>query len=68
MGVGGAIDVVAGITQRAPALLQRLGLEWAYRLYQEPKRLWSRYAVTNAQFSVLLVRGMFDMLRKRTRR
>ena len=47
---------------------QRLGLEWAYRLYQEPKRLWSRYAATNAQFSVLLVRGMFDMLRKRTRR
>ncbi len=68
MGVGGAIDVVAGITQRAPVLLQRLGLEWAYRLYQEPKRLWSRYAATNAQFSVLLVRGMFDMLRKRTRR
>ena len=39
MGVGGAIDVVAGITQRAPGPLQRLGLEWAYRLAQEPRRL-----------------------------
>jgi N-acetylglucosaminyldiphosphoundecaprenol N-acetyl-beta-D-mannosaminyltransferase len=36
MGVGGAIDVVAGITQRAPGPFQRLGLEWAYRLAQEP--------------------------------
>jgi N-acetylglucosaminyldiphosphoundecaprenol N-acetyl-beta-D-mannosaminyltransferase len=53
MGVGGAIDVVAGITQRAPRPLQRLGLEWAYRLAQEPRRLWRRYAVTNLQFAVL---------------
>ena len=54
MGVGGAIDVVAGITQRAPAPLQRLGLEWAYRLAQEPRRLWRRYAVTNFRFGLLL--------------
>ncbi len=58
MGVGGAIDVVAGITQRAPAPLQRLGLEWAYRLAQEPRRLWRRYAVTNFRFLVLLVRQL----------
>ncbi len=54
MGVGGAIDVVAGITRRAPAPFQRLGLEWAYRLAQEPRRLWRRYAVTNLQFTRLL--------------
>ena len=54
MGVGGAIDVVAGITRRAPAPFQRLGLEWAYRLAQEPRRLWRRYAVTNVQFACLL--------------
>ncbi len=54
MGVGGAIDVVAGITRRAPAPFQRLGLEWAYRLAQEPRRLWRRYAVTNVQFARLL--------------
>jgi N-acetylglucosaminyldiphosphoundecaprenol N-acetyl-beta-D-mannosaminyltransferase len=63
MGVGGAIDVVAGITQRAPASLQRLGLEWAYRLVQEPRRLFSRYAVTNAKFMVLLARAMLSRLR-----
>jgi N-acetylglucosaminyldiphosphoundecaprenol N-acetyl-beta-D-mannosaminyltransferase len=58
MGVGGAIDVVAGITQRAPGPLQRLGLEWAYRLAQEPRRLWRRYAVTNIRFGVLLARAL----------
>jgi N-acetylglucosaminyldiphosphoundecaprenol N-acetyl-beta-D-mannosaminyltransferase len=62
MGVGGAIDVVAGITQRAPGLLQRLGLEWAYRLAQEPRRLWRRYAVTNIQFAVLLAGAMIRRL------
>ena len=54
MGVGGAIDVVAGITRRAPRPLQRMGLEWAYRLAQEPRRLWRRYAVTNFRFGLLL--------------
>jgi len=54
MGVGGAIDVVAGITRRAPRPLQQLGLEWAYRLVQEPRRLWRRYAVTNLRFGWLL--------------
>ena len=65
MGVGGAIDVVAGITRRAPGPLQHLGLEWAYRLAQEPRRLWRRYAVTNAQFAVLLARAMFAKSRRR---
>ena len=68
MGVGGAIDVVAGITQRAPGALQRLGLEWAYRLAQEPRRLWRRYAVTNFHFLLLLVRELGRRrLRHRTR-
>jgi N-acetylglucosaminyldiphosphoundecaprenol N-acetyl-beta-D-mannosaminyltransferase len=62
MGVGGAIDVVAGVTQRAPASFQRLGLEWAYRLAQEPRRLWRRYAVTNTQFVLLLARAMLRRL------
>jgi N-acetylglucosaminyldiphosphoundecaprenol N-acetyl-beta-D-mannosaminyltransferase len=62
MGVGGAIDVIAGITRRAPDPLQHLGLEWAYRLAQEPRRLWRRYVVTNLRFGWLLagalVRGL----------
>lgn len=49
-GVGGSLDVVAGKVQRAPAAWQRLGLEWLYRVKQEPGRLWRRYLVTNTIF------------------
>jgi len=58
MGVGGSIDILAGITRRAPQLWQQLGLEWLYRLLQEPQRMFRRYLVTNAQFSVLIAREM----------
>jgi N-acetylglucosaminyldiphosphoundecaprenol N-acetyl-beta-D-mannosaminyltransferase len=58
MGVGGAIDVVAGVTRRAPVLWQRLGLEWLYRMLQEPRRMFRRYAVTNARFAALLGRAL----------
>ena len=56
MGVGGAIDVIAGVTRRAPEAMQQLGLEWLFRLAQEPRRLARRYAVTNSQFLVALAR------------
>lgn len=59
MGVGGSIDVVAGVTRRAPVAWQRLGLEWLYRLLQEPRRLFRRYAVTNARFAWMLGRALF---------
>ena len=55
-GVGGSFDVLAGVTRRAPVRWQRLGLEWAYRLLQEPGRLWRRYLVTNTAFVLLTVR------------
>ncbi len=58
MGVGGSIDIVAGITRRAPLAWQRLGVEWLYRLLQEPRRMLRRYLVTNAQFSILVARAM----------
>lgn len=61
MGVGGAIDVVSGITKRAPHLMQRLGLEWLYRLLQEPRRLFRRYAVTNARFVQLVLRERLQL-------
>ena len=54
MGVGGSIDVIAGLTRRAPAVWQRLGLEWLFRLLQEPRRMFRRYAVTNTRFIALL--------------
>lgn len=49
-GVGAAFDFHAGFVPQAPPLLQRLGLEWAYRLSKEPKRLWRRYATTIPPF------------------
>lgn len=65
MGVGGSFDVISGLTKRAPALLQRLGLEWAYRTAQEPRRLAGRYARTNGAF-VRLVAAELAQKRKRT--
>lgn len=50
-GVGGAFDVLAGKVRRAPHLWQRLGLEWLYRVVQEPRRMWRRYLVTNTIFT-----------------
>jgi len=59
MGVGGALDVVAGVARRAPRWMQRAGLEWAYRLAQEPRRLWRRYLVSNVRFTAMVVRERF---------
>ena len=56
MGVGGSLDVVAGLVRRAPRLVQRLGLEWLFRLAQEPRRLLRRYVTTNTRFLLLLIR------------
>ncbi|WP_269473130.1 WecB/TagA/CpsF family glycosyltransferase [Pseudoalteromonas sp. A25] len=56
MGVGGTFDVVAGKVKRAPVWMQKAGLEWLYRVLQEPGRMWKRYLVTNSQFAWLLVR------------
>lgn len=50
MGVGAAFDFHAGAVEQAPAAIQRLGLEWAFRLYREPKRLFRRYLTTNPIF------------------
>ncbi len=57
-GVGGSFDILAGLTRRAPERWQRLGLEWAYRLVQEPGRLWRRYLRTNTAFIGLVVRDL----------
>jgi N-acetylglucosaminyldiphosphoundecaprenol N-acetyl-beta-D-mannosaminyltransferase len=55
-GVGGSFDVLAGRTRRAPEWIQRWGLEWLYRLVQEPRRMWKRYLVTNTLFIALVAR------------
>lgn len=50
MGVGGSFDIIAGKTKRAPEWMQEAGLEWFYRVLQEPQRMWKRYATTNSIF------------------
>jgi len=57
-GVGGSFDVLSGQTKRAPAVWQNLGLEWLYRVVQEPRRMWRRYLVTNTIFCWLLLREL----------
>lgn len=58
-GVGGSFDVLAGVTQRAPVAWQRVGLEWAYRLKQEPRRLARRYVTTNTAFVAMTLHERF---------
>jgi N-acetylglucosaminyldiphosphoundecaprenol N-acetyl-beta-D-mannosaminyltransferase len=54
-GVGGSFDVVAGKVQRAPKLMQKLNLEWFYRIVQEPRRMWRREGMANVLFGGMLV-------------
>ena len=56
MGVGGTLDIAAGLTRRAPRWMQRGGLEWLYRLMQEPSRMWHRYLVEDLAFLGMLWR------------
>ena len=50
LGVGAAFDFIPGYVRQAPAMVQRLGLEWAFRIACEPRRLWKRYATTIPSF------------------
>jgi len=55
VGVGGAFPTFAGLQKRAPVWMQKLSLEWLYRLKQEPKRLFKRYTYTNTKFIYLFL-------------
>jgi len=56
IGVGASFDLVSGTRRRAPVWIQRIGLEWLFRLCQEPRRLWRRYLLRDAPFVALLFR------------
>lgn len=58
IGVGGAIDVFAGLYQLAPAWIRKACLEWLYRVWQEPRRLARRYLVSNTRFLLLVLREL----------
>jgi len=54
MGVGGGLDLLSGRTSRAPLWMRRVGLEWTYRVMQEPRRLAGRYLTSNPRFAAML--------------
>jgi N-acetylglucosaminyldiphosphoundecaprenol N-acetyl-beta-D-mannosaminyltransferase len=64
MGVGGSFDVYAGITRRAPAWMQRVGMEWLFRVSQEPARLWRRYACDAVAFAWIVGREVVGARRR----
>lgn len=55
VGVGAAFDMLSGRTRQAPRWMQRCGLEWLYRFFQEPRRLWKRYLKNNPLFVLRVV-------------
>jgi N-acetylglucosaminyldiphosphoundecaprenol N-acetyl-beta-D-mannosaminyltransferase len=65
LGVGAAFDFLSGRKRQAPRALQGLGLEWLYRLVQEPRRLWRRYLYRNPRFVALFAA---QLLRQRQSR
>nr|MBA2528544.1 WecB/TagA/CpsF family glycosyltransferase [Euzebyales bacterium] len=65
MAVGAAFDYYAGTLARPPAWMQRAGLEWLFRLTQDPKRLWRRYLVHNTLFVAYLLRALLQRSRVR---
>jgi len=56
IGIGGALPVMIGMQKRAPRWMQQAGLEWSFRLLQEPRRLFKRYVITNSMFLLILFR------------
>lgn len=65
LGVGAAFDFLAGTKKQAPAWMQKAGLEWLFRLAQEPRRLWRRYVWNNPAYVMLLA---WQIIRSRLKR
>jgi N-acetylglucosaminyldiphosphoundecaprenol N-acetyl-beta-D-mannosaminyltransferase len=65
LGVGAAFDFLTGATRQAPVWMQHAGLEWLFRLWTEPRRLWARYLFHNPRFIVLTTIQLIGSLAKR---
>jgi N-acetylglucosaminyldiphosphoundecaprenol N-acetyl-beta-D-mannosaminyltransferase len=63
LGIGVSFEFVGGLVKRAPLWMQRSGLEWLFRLFAEPKRLWRRYVLGNTHFCALVVREFLSLRR-----
>lgn len=64
LGIGASLEFLAGTVQRAPRWISAAGLEWAYRLMREPRRLWRRYLVRDPRFLFVLLRDLFARWRR----
>jgi N-acetylglucosaminyldiphosphoundecaprenol N-acetyl-beta-D-mannosaminyltransferase len=58
LGIGAAVDFIAGTARRAPRWVSTAGLEWLYRLAQEPRRLWKRYLLRDPEFFLIVLRDL----------
>ncbi|HJQ13998.1 MAG TPA: WecB/TagA/CpsF family glycosyltransferase, partial [Anaerolineales bacterium] len=57
-------DFHAGVKPQAPLWMQTLGLEWSFRLFTEPRRLWKRYLYHNPRFLVLMIMDILGLLKR----
>ena len=64
LGVGAAFDFHAGVKPQAPLWMQGSGLEWSFRLFTEPRRLWKRYLYHNPRFLVLVIMDILGLLKR----
>ena len=64
LAIGAGLDFIAGSVQRAPLLLRKAGLEWAFRLGQEPRRMWRRYLVRDPVFALIVGRMLLAERRR----
>jgi N-acetylglucosaminyldiphosphoundecaprenol N-acetyl-beta-D-mannosaminyltransferase len=67
LGIGAGLGFLAGTYKRAPRWMARAGLEWAFRLFQEPRRLWRRYLVEGPRFAVVVLETWLSPRAKRIR-
>jgi len=65
-GIGAAFNFYANVVRRAPLWMQKTGLEWLYRIYAEPKRLFGKYLIYNTKFIVLVFKGLFRRIFSRS--
>lgn len=66
LGIGVSFELVSGMVKRAPVIMQKLGLEWFFRLIVEPRRLWRRYVIGNTVFVLLVLKQKIASLRPMT--
>ena len=67
LGIGGAIDIAAGVCKRAPKWISQIGFEWFYRFLQEPKRMFRRYFIDGAYILILFIKEIIKLISLRNK-